>query len=163
MNPTLGQRAAGVVHITGGGAPPSVTEDDENLFCCWGSVMGDATDCTCWEPVFEVCQAPPDIDAAPATRAKCCHDCAYRNGSPERADEYEAEALVELASAQRGVFWCHEGMRRPITYRHPGTGREVPADPADYQPAIVGDVAYRADGAPATRCAGWAAHRKVAA
>lgn len=134
-------------------------DEDPNPGCCMGSAVYGPDHCTCWEPVFEQVQAPPRTDEEPTTREKCCDDCAYRNGSPEREDDYEEEFLRDLSGDARHVFWCHTGFRRPIEYRHPD-GRTRPGDPADYQPAVVGGVGYQADGSPGERCAGWAAYRR---
>lgn len=95
------------------------------------------------------------------TAAKCCHDCAYRNGSPERADEYDEGVLLAHAQIAGEEFWCHQGCRRVIAFRHPD-GRELPAGDGDYRPPIGPEerpVVWRADGTVAQRCAGWNAHR----
>lgn len=121
------------------------------LICCTGAWLDGAPGCTCWVPAFDREQQRADPDRRVTTRSKQCVDCAYRPDSPEmKADPY---ALLDLDS-----FWCHQGMRRPKEWRHPD-GRVRPGDPGDYQPPMVGGVAYRADGHPAQRCAGWARHR----
>lgn len=151
--PLPGRHHPDVAHISAGCAPPGVTDDDPLTGCCMGEAMRDPRYCTCWEPVFDVDQAEPDPTSEPATRAKCCHDCAYRRGSPEE-QEGARDDLEALASSGRDVFYCHQGMRRAIAYRHPD-GRELPAVDGDYQPAQAGGTAYRADGSAADRCAGW--------
>jgi hypothetical protein len=136
-------------------AHPEAT--DPSPGCCWGSVDGPEG-CTCWRPVYDVAQARPRPPAGPdellVQRAKC-GDCAYRPGSPERATAYEAETLYDLAAGGT-PFWCHTGMRRPVSWVHPD-GREVPGDPADWQPPMVSGIPYQADGSPGLLCAGWAA------
>lgn len=165
VKPTLGQQMAGIVHVSGGHtAPPDVTDDDEDFGCCWGTVMNGPTGCTCWEPIFDVEQAEcAPVPSAIPVRALWCRDCAYRKGSPERSDDYEEEALIELARSGRGQFLCHQGMRRAVAYRHPATGRELPAGPGDYQPPQDGKVSWKADGTVADLCAGWAAYARKGA
>lgn len=127
--------------------------------CCDGSAFVGPGRCTCWVPVFDREQSPELLVGAPTvTRAKCCDDCAFRVGSPERAGS--AEVLDDLVGRGR-VFWCHEGMRRPVQLVHPD-GRVAPGDPADYQPPEVSGRPYRADGMPAEVCAGWSAWRDAA-
>jgi hypothetical protein len=144
------------IHISGHTAPPGVKETDPHRGCCYGDGLYDPTHCTCWEPIYDLEQADV-IPGEPVTRSKCCHDCAYRRGSPE--DEAgETEDLHDLAARENQVFFCHQGMRRAIAYRHPD-GTVLPADEGDYRPPIVLGVAYRADGTPADRCGGWGALR----
>lgn len=93
-----------------------------------------------------------------------CADCAYRPGSPERSGDPDAAAdedrLREIAD--RGeVFWCHQGMRRPVLWQHP-SGAETPGSPLNYQPPIVNGVPYKADGTPGDVCGGWVALRFAA-
>jgi hypothetical protein len=131
--------------------------DDDATICCYGSV--DRPDrCTCWQPVYAVEQAPPRPPADPGdlqVQEGMCGDCAFRPGSPERGDEWMAEALY--AAAAGGIpFWCHQGMRRPDHWLHPD-GRRVEGSSDDWQPPIVNRIPYRADGAPGLLCAGWAA------
>lgn len=162
MKPTLAQSLAGVVHISGGHrAPPAVTDDDPEIGCCWGSVMNGPTGCTCWEPIFDTEQAEPQPHEGPLpVRPLWCRDCAYRKGSPEREDEYEEEALIEVARTGKRVFMCHQGMRRVVSLRHPETGRVLDAAPGDYRPPEDGKVSWKADGTVADVCAGWAAYSK---
>lgn len=127
--------------------------------CCWGEADKGAAYCTCWEPVFDVAQADP-VPAATAADVQVrpdgmCGDCAYRPGSPERTDESLAETLQELPLNGQ-TFWCHDGARRPTSWRHPD-GRTIHGSPADYQPPTVAGVPYRTDGSPCYLCAGWSA------
>lgn len=126
--------------------------DMELRWCCLSAAEDGAELCSCWEPIFDTEQREPRLKAKPRTRAKACHDCAYRQGSPERERGEDLEALEN--------FWCHQGMRRPAAYRHPD-GRVRPVrdyeSSPDYQPPILEGVPYRADGRPADRCGGWAA------
>jgi hypothetical protein len=114
--------------------------------------------CYCWRPVFDVEQADPIPPASPddiGVQARMCGDCAFRKGSPERAYEFEEEALFSLAD-EGTPFYCHDGMRRPVRWEHPD-GRSIPGDPADWQPPMVCGLPYRTDGRPGLLCAGWAA------
>jgi hypothetical protein len=97
--------------------------------------------------VFDTEQQPAKTGEA-HQRTKCCADCAFRAGSPERADE-----MVDDIVFGGRVFACHKGMRRVVAWVHP-SGARVDAEPGDYQPLIVDGVVYRANGAPAAKCAG---------
>lgn len=132
---------------------------DETFGCCYGDALDGATRCTCWTPVFDLDQAAPIPPACPDdlhTRNRACNDCAFRKDSPERADPFTAEELLNLAPAGE-TFWCHDGMRRPTHWQHPD-GRTIPGSDADWQPAILAGIPYRADGRPGLLCASWAAH-----
>lgn len=155
----------GVVHVSGPGpnVPPAERDIDDYGWCCDGAALRGRRFCTCWEPVFDLEQQPLVDDGRPPaevpTRSKCCHDCAYRAGSPER-EAGDGDWLVELATGDGRMFWCHQGMRRVIAFRHPD-GRELPAGDGDYRPPVgpaERPVAWKADGAVGERCAGWAAH-----
>jgi hypothetical protein len=133
---------------------------DEDLFCCDAVVYRDAASCTCWVPVFDVEQAPPEplvsIGDLAVRAGGMCGDCAYRPGSPEREQEFMADTLMEFP-AEGTPFFCHDGIRRPVAWVHPD-GHTLPGHPDDYQPAVgEGGYPYRADGRPALLCAGWAA------
>lgn len=128
--------------------------------CCIGEAVRGAEHCTCWVPVWNGEQAEPVLppkaaDLAPfATK---CGDCAYRRDSPERRDEWMADTLYSLPE-QGTAFYCHEGMRRPVAWRHPD-GREIAGSPDDWQPPMVAGIPYRLDGRAGSLCAGWAAIR----
>lgn len=122
-----------------------------------------ASRCTCWEEVYDLEQQPQEVDGDPrdlaTTRKKCCHDCAYRSDSPEKA-RGEAEVLEGYAEGERSEFWCHQGIRRIIGWRHPD-GRYVEAPPGCYDPpGREHGVLFKADGKVGERCAGWAAHKR---
>lgn len=124
--------------------------------CCSSAAIYGPRRCECWEPVYDVDQANPQLPKSPedlGVQPRMCGDCAYRKGSPERDDDYLAGTLLELAVSQT-PFWCHTGMRRPVVYRHRDLG-DVPADPADYTPPMVAGVPFQADGTPGLLCAGW--------
>lgn len=133
--------------------------DADEIPCCIGGAMRGPRGCSCWTPVYDLEQAEPNLSTQPQTRETCCHDCAYRNGSPERAEQDLGEVLSDIAGEADSVFACHQGMRRIVAYVHPD-GRRVEAGPGDYDPPQIGAVAFRADGTPADRCAGWAARRR---
>lgn len=146
------------VHLEIASGPPGLPADEYG-FCCYGAAAMGADRCTCWVPVYDAEQAPPRRELETSTRAKCCHDCAYRNGSPERErgdeDDLRELALNAASCDDAPPFYCHDGMRRIVSWRHPD-GRELPAGPGDYV-VPEGSRAFRADGTPADRCAGWAA------
>ncbi|MFL5309501.1 MAG: hypothetical protein ACJ79H_03500 [Myxococcales bacterium] len=151
------------IHLTIHDGPDDRDEydlDGGEVPCCMAGAMHGPRGCTCWEPVFDLEQDDAlQLAALLPLAVACCHDCAYRNGSPERGDGY-TEELVDLSGSARDVFACHQGMRRVVAYRHPN-GRELPAKPGDYQPPIVAGRAYKADGSPAELCAGYLAHRRA--
>jgi hypothetical protein len=130
--------------------------------CCYGSAHDGPDGCTCWVPVHDSVQAPIDDTMEPEQRTKCCGKCAYRNGSPEREAGRHDELIDHVYSGDR--FYCHDGMRQVIEYRHPD-GRTAPADApgGEFVPHVENGVAYKADGSPADICAGWGAHRKAIA
>lgn len=151
----------GAIHFHVDGSPDDRDDFDYDageVPCCMGSAVRGPRGCTCWTPVFDLDQADPDLDAEPSTRTTCCDDCAYRNGSPERADGQDDELQDIAGDGSR--FACHKGMRRVVTWEHPD-GREITAEAGDYQPPMSGPVAFKADGSPAEYCAGWNAHRRA--
>jgi hypothetical protein len=133
-------------------------DDPEVYGCCWGEMQKGAAYCTCWVPEFDLEQADPimpgdgEIQVRPAGM---CGDCAYRPGSPEQQQDFMAEALRELPLSGQ-TFWCHDGIRRPVRWRHPD-GRVIDGSPDDYQPPMVAGVPFQADGRVGFLCAGWAA------
>jgi hypothetical protein len=146
---------------------------DTGSTCCYGAAVYGPDRCTCWVPVFDVDQAAPDEltvrllagGVQPVTRRAMCGDCAYRPGSPEKNGEpghAGDEDFLEEIAAGGERFWCHQGIRRPIVWRHP-SGMEIPGHPAGYAPPQVDAVPYRADGTPAELCAGWDARRRALA
>lgn len=131
---------------------------DADSWCCHGAAIRGPAACTCWTAIYDVDQAQPRPLTEPGDlqpRPQMCGDCAFRKDSPERADEWSEEALLALADAGQ-PFWCHDGMRRPTHWAHPD-GRTISGDPADWHPAKLGAIPYRADGRPALLCAGWTA------
>lgn len=152
-----------------GGELAFLTDDDRDLeahpeygFCCYGTAMFDADGCTCWSPVFTLDQQESPAALSIETRSVMCDDCAYRPGSEERTEgsEHENPDLLGLPN-----FWCHQGLRAVREWRHPD-GRVRPGEPLrDYDPptaTVDGEpVPLKASGAPADRCAGWAAHNRT--
>jgi hypothetical protein len=143
--------------------PDHVAETFVKLMeCCEGAIDDGAAGCTCWEPIYDLEQQQPDTNAEPTTRTRMCGDCAYRPDSPEKSGDpsYRGDAaeLERIAATDR--FWCHDGMRKPVKWRHPA-GIEVDGHPGSYDPAIVDFTPYKADGTPGNLCAGWDARRKA--
>jgi len=139
--------------------------------CCLGAAGMGPERCTCWQPVYDLDQTYPDPTAVkllaagvqPVTRSAPCHDCAYRPGSPERRGEdgYAGDQDLLDRIVERGErFWCHQGMRKLVAWRHPA-GVTVPVTVDGYGPPGVDGVPYRADGSPAEVCGGWAARRRA--
>lgn len=141
--------------------PDADPDDPEPLgWCCYGVAVYGPGRCTCWEDVYDTVQLPEVVPFPETeTRSTRCSDCAFRKDSPERAEELVEEELLGLAVSGT-PFWCHDGMRRPVAYRHPVLG-EVPADPADWRPPIRPDgIPLRRDGRPGLLCAGWDQERR---
>lgn len=133
--------------------------------CCAGSAINGPTRCTCWTPQWapqHQVQAAAQLDAPTRVCEQMCADCAYRPGSPERGGDPAAAAnaddLDRIVAVDGQVFFCHQGMRKPVTWHHP-SGMSIPGKPMDYQPVKVGLRWYQSDGQPAMICAGWAARR----
>jgi hypothetical protein len=151
--------------VCGGGSYPARAwaaehPDDPGTGCCWGAAMGGPEDCTCWVAEYDQDQQPPRpiVGVAEAVRQpRMCGDCAYRPDSPERTLAHTALKLEDLP-LDGSPFWCHQGIRRPVEWRHPD-GRTMPGAADDYQPPMVAGVPYQADGSPARLCAGWAVRR----
>ena len=132
---------------------------EATMGCCYGSAIRGPEHCTCWRPEYNVEQQSPKTELEPVERKDMCHDCAYRFGSPERAEGFEEEWLLDLpASGQR--FFCHDNMVRIVRYRHP-SGAVIDAKPGEYDAPKIGDCAFQADGTPALLCGGWAARKRV--
>lgn len=140
--------------------------------CCPDATRDGPAACTCWRPVFDRDQADPDLKAVVGLalgefdlpqRPLMCGDCAYRPDSPERTGNAQYNSspgeLDRLARAEK--FFCHDGMRKPVAWRHPAGMRISAVSDGDYQPPIVEGVPYRADGRPGLLCAGWNARRRA--
>ncbi len=134
-------------------------------YCCMGAAENGFDRCTCWEPIYDkhqddVLENPPWI----IERTTMCDDCAFRPDSPERQgdERYNHAGDDELRELEH--FWCHQGMRKPVAYRHP-YGITLDADHDAYDPPqriINGErVPFKADGTPGDRCAGFAALRRI--
>jgi len=82
----------------------------------------------------------------------------------ETASRFRADRMPWSLDARLldGVtpFWCHQGMRKLVAWRHPA-GVTVPVTVDGYGPPGVDGVPYRADGTPAEVCGGWAARRRA--
>lgn len=135
--------------------------------CCLGAAEDGPDACTCWEPEHDLIQQDLRRDLAPEIRSEPCADCAYRPDSLERAgdERMSCSAPGELERIARdSIFWCHDGMRKPVQWRH-RLGIIVELDVDHYDPPIreVDGVAvpFRANGLPGLQCAGWAARRRL--
>jgi hypothetical protein len=139
--------------------------------CCEGAVLDGPGSCTCWEPVYSAHQQPVDEEAAgllaagvqPVTRQGMCGDCAYRPDSFEKTGDprFNGDAdMLEGLAASGERFWCHDGLRRIVAWRHPA-GTQIPAEPGCYRPTQRAGVPYQADGQPGLLCAGWAARNRA--
>lgn len=138
---------------------------DPGVVCCYGAASRGPSGCTCWEPEYDVEQASPTAGSDGCARAELCIDCAYRPGSPEKSgsDLVRGDAeFLESIAAKGERFWCHQGMRRVLRWRHPSGMVHVP-DGAEHQydPPVEGGVPRKASGEPADLCAGWWATRKA--
>lgn len=143
------------------GKPPELPDAGHGA-CCIGAAVHGPQRCTCWVPVYDLDQQPvrPGLPL-PRVPLRMCGDCAYRPHSPERqgAEDYAGdEDLLEELVASGTPFYCHEGIRHPIAWRHP-SGVEVPGHPGSYDPPILAGVPYKADGTPANVCTGWLLRR----
>ncbi len=137
-------------------------------YCCMGSAEYGFDRCTCWEPVYDLEQTEPNMASIELvgilTRTEMCGDCAFRPDSPERQGDgrYSHADDDELRSLNH--FWCHQGIRKPIAWRHPA-GITVDCDTDGYDPPLrtIGaeTVPFKADGTPGDRCAGFAAYQKA--
>jgi hypothetical protein len=136
-----------------GGAPSDALRVLTQLaYCCADAAHDGPSACSCWEMEFDVDQAPVDRTLEPGTRTSMCTDCAYR----VPADFGGHGSLTD-------PFWCHQGMRKPVRYRHPA-GIIVEARADHYKPPLVQRddglvIPYKADGTPGDRCAGWVSWR----
>jgi len=128
------------------------------IICCWGSSISGLDRCSCWKPEYDAEQVEPRPRASATSMAQCV-DCAFLPGSPEQQSPEDAELLDELALCGER-FWCHQGMRRVVLWRHP-SGATIPGHADEYAPLCRDGVAYRADGQPADLCRGWARARRV--
>lgn len=132
--------------------------------CCVGADVYGPGRCTCWVTVHDLEQADP-VPGPAEIRAGMCSDCAYRPGSPEKVVDPAVSGNPDVleALAESGTpFYCHDGIRRVITRRHPA-GAALPGHPAAYDPPVRDGIPYRADGRPGLLCAGWDARRRALA
>ncbi|GAB2906956.1 hypothetical protein GCM10027047_01520 [Rhodococcus aerolatus] len=133
------------MHAGGFGCPDGIP-------CCTGGSFTDAERCEQWHPVLDE-QPSTEVEHGPMAIAETlCHDCAYRPGSPERAQQ----GGDQLDASIRQPFTCHQGMARAVRYEHPN-GHTRPGEPGDYRPVERGGQAWRTGGTLAQHCAGWAA------
>jgi hypothetical protein len=142
--------------------------------CCIGAAVYGSQRCTCWEPIYDQEQAEPRPDLIGTVQRSMCPDCAFRAGSPERTGQpgYQCNSQEEIDDlvVAGTPFFCHQGVRRIIRWRHP-SGMVIDAHPGAYAPiqqplpAVKGDpsttrmVGFKANGEPMSLCAGWTARR----
>lgn len=159
--------------VCGPSTTPAVVEKlTALLHCCYGAMRG-LDSCTCWTPIYDRDQQDPvplpaGFDAA--TREEMCVDCAYRPDSPERTgsehvahtDDGELDYI-----ARNSTFWCHQGMRKIVAWRHDKLGITIEQyDGVDNYgaPLVHGDdglpTPLKVDGTPGERCAGWSARKR---
>jgi hypothetical protein len=139
--------------------------DNPMNWCCAGAAMWGPSRCTCWVPIFSKVQRELDASIEPGTRSEQCADCAYRQDSAEQQD-YRADQLRTITHSDEAPFWCHQGMRYEVGYRHPSgmyveAQRDEVGSIASWAPPLRNGVPFKANGTPADRCAGWAARRRV--
>lgn len=136
---------------------------DPDAPCCMGVAERGPESCTCWSPVFDLEQTDPDGLAIAGAMARPCSDCAYRKNSPERRGEEHMrgdEEFLERIVVDGEPFWCHDGMRQVVAWKHEGTGIRLDlTSTGDYRPPVLEGIPYRADGRPGDLCAGWLARR----
>lgn len=148
--------------------PPVARMLAELSSCCIGVLEEGPLACSCWDPVYNLEQQPDDGVSAPGQRTEMCADCAYRPDSPERqGDERHAcSDDGELDDIARGdnPFWCHQGLRKPVAFKHCTLGIIVPVDTDAYDPLFRVEgrqrIPIKADGTAGDRCAGWMARRQ---
>lgn len=135
--------------------------------CCIGVVELGPGDCTCWEPIYDKTQQEPNTSAPfIVERIAMCDDCAFRPDSPERQgdERYSHSDADELRRLPH--FWCHQGMRKVVGWKHPA-GMTIDNDTDAYAPPLRSlngeSVPFRADGSPADRCGGFAAWKRAEA
>ncbi|PTR42047.1 hypothetical protein C8K38_111216 [Rhodococcus sp. OK611] len=130
---------------------------DPDSLCCYGAaVYGDR--CTCWTAVLDIEPSTAVEEGPNEANAKCCHDCAFRAGSPER-EEMGGDPMPYRPDHP---FYCHTGFPHADHYTHPETDQTIPGRDGDYQPITHNGRTWRADGRPALVCAGWAAFNRAA-
>lgn len=130
--------------------------------CCYGAAIFGPGRCTCWEPVYDIDQEEPH-EGPLGLRDRMCHDCAFRQDSPERSGDgrYAHSGEVDGLARGGGLFVCHQGMRRKVAIVHPSGARvEIGIDA--YAPGGADIHPCKSDGSPADVCAGyWAARRRI--
>lgn len=97
--------------------------DAGRRLCCNGALLLGPQACTCWAAAYDLDQQPskPGIPAVPVP-VRMCGDCAYRPGSPEKlGDESHrgGQELLDRLVATGEPFYCHRGIRRKVSHRHP--------------------------------------------
>lgn len=155
-----------------GVTPPNAPEIGDST-CCMGAIHDGPSACTCWVPVFNAEQQPPDEETAhllaagikPSVRpGGMCGNCAYRPDSPEKTGDpnYHGDAdQLEAWAANGDRFWCHDGLLTVTEWVHEPSGTRIPATTQTYTPPQRDGVPYRTDGNAGYLCAGWDARRRA--
>lgn len=138
--------------------PDATLPDAGKGMCCMGAAARGPGFCTCWRPVYDREQAPPQ-EGPPRVRDRMCRDCAFRKDSPERQgdkryDNSGEDGIDDLVRGERS-FVCHQGMRKKIALVHEPTGARVDIEIDAYAPGGNERHTCKADGTPADICAGW--------
>ncbi|MCB1147360.1 MAG: hypothetical protein KDK38_11195 [Leptospiraceae bacterium] len=123
--------------------------------CCYGYIQNGPRGCNCWHPVYDLEQNKIYDTEQPVinVRKKKCNDCAFKHNSPE----YQDDSIYNI----RGNFYCHQGMRKIIAWKHENgdiVNHNVNCD--DYDPPIKKNIPYTANGSPAKICRGWYSRNK---
>lgn len=146
------------LHISAANRPEFHAPPEAENSCCMGAAFTDGERCTCWVAISYPEQEERQEGPMNICR-KMCHDCAYRNDSPERAD---AGGAVPDYGRDR-PFVCHQGTPITTVWVHPMTGVTRKPERDSYVIAQADGRTWLADGRPGEFCAGWAAVNRVRA
>ena len=107
---------------------------------CDNLLLHEADNCT--YAVCQVCLRLQEVEVRANPCTHMCDNCAFRPGSPERADPYLWFQIEEATIIGGQPFYCHKGMNAVL---RDGTLTYLPGDPVEsLQP-----------------CAGWLANRQT--
>lgn len=97
-------------------------------------------DTTKMHAICRDCHRLQELETRDFPESQMCDNCAFRKGSPERADPYRWAEILSLVEDGR-PFHCHKG----LSMRYPAKG-----DTAFFTPPTAGEQKV---------CAGWLAMR----